>query len=120
MSKEMVKISLHAYEADGNVRESVGGPMGYEELRDLMLDMLRAGRIPVVRAHGKHAALEDIIRKPRAAEPADTKPAEMQLLPSPHPMSLSIQVEGMRFAATGRCEDVLEAQAEFLDHVMED
>ena len=101
------KVSIDIYDLDGEHCETLGGPMDGYDLKAQMIDILKNDGIPVVRCHGKHEA-------------ADPKHAPK---PSPEfeqPMTLRIEFEDVKFMAVGKFEDVMDAQAEFLQAIIKD
>ena len=52
------KVSIDVYDADGELCESIGGPMDFEDVKEQMLEILRNDGIPVIRRHGKHEKAE--------------------------------------------------------------
>lgn len=101
------KVSIDIYDLDGEHCETLGGPMDGYDLKAQMIDILKNDGIPVVRCHGKHEA-------------ADPKHAPKHSHEFEQPMTLQIQFEDVKFMAVGRYEDVMDAQAEFLQAIIKD
>lgn len=110
MSKK-TPLTIEVYTEEGLMHESIGGPMDFEDVRATMISILKNDGIPVIRAHGKHAAKGDAQGK-HAAKPEKTEPTM--------PLSVTIVCDNLRFSATGLYEDVMDAQAEFLKAIMEE
>lgn len=105
-------LTIEVYDEDAVMRESIGGPMGFDDVRATMISILKNDGIPVVRQLGKHAADE-----------SDGKHAAKEAKPCQaweQPLSVSIVYDNVRLAATGKYEDVMDAQAEFLKAIFED
>ena len=111
------KVSIEIYDMDGELCEQTGGPMDAYDLKAQMIDILKNDGIPVVRCHGKHAAKSDTDTDRRGGNlPPATQPN-----PSfEQPMTLRIEFEDIKFMAVGKCEDVMDAQGEFLAAVFEE
>ena len=99
------KVSIDIYDADGVLCECIGGQMDYEDVKEQLLSIIGNDGIPVIRVHGKHEKVEEKHDHPVAV------PSWEQ------PMTVSIEYQGARFLATGKYEDVMDAQAEFLEAV---
>ena len=101
------KVSIDIYDLDGEHCETMGGPMDGYDLKAQMIDILKNDGIPVVRCHGKHEATDP------------------KTVPKPNPefeqpMTLRIEFEDVKFMAVGKFEDVMDAQAEFLQAIIKD
>lgn len=46
------KINIDIYDADGELCESISGPMDYEDVREQMISIIRNDGIPVIRIAG--------------------------------------------------------------------
>lgn len=105
-------FTIEVYDDDAVLRESIGGPMDFDDVRATMISILKNDGIPVIRQLGKHAAAE-----------TDGKHAP-KVVPKPQiweqPMAIHIEYDGVKFSATGKYEDVMDAQAEFLKAIFEE
>jgi len=110
MRKKTKNVSIEIYDAEGDLCESIGGPMDYEDIREQMIEILKNDGIPVLRQHGKHEKVEP--------EKAIITPGEIKPLPTT--LVLSWEFEGIKFHACGMYDDVMDAQAEFLDKILEE
>ena len=99
------KVSIDIYDADGVLCECIGGPMDYEDVKEQLLSIIGNDGIPVIRVHGKHEKVEEQHDHPVAVPRWE------------QPMTLSIEYQGARFLAPGKYEDVMDAQAEFMETV---
>lgn len=106
------QLTIEVYDDDAVLRESIGGPMDFDDVRATMISILKNDGIPVIRQLGKHAAAEpDGKHVPKdAPKPQLWEP----------PMCLHIKYDGVDFSATGKYEDVMDAQAEFLKAIFEE
>lgn len=57
--KKGTRVTIEIYDADGEYCESIRGRLGYEEIRERMIDALKNDGIPVIRQHGKHETEDD-------------------------------------------------------------
>ena len=112
MSKK-THLTIEVYTDEGLMHERIGGPMDFEDVRATMISVLKNDGIPVVRVHSKSAPVEDAGGKHAAKE---EKPCQIW----EPPMSVSIVYDNVRFIATGKYEDVMDAQAEFLRAIFEE
>ena len=101
------RLTIEVYTEEGLMHESIGGIMDFEGLKATMISVLKNDGIPVVRIQGKHAAKEPQEKKP------DSRVWEQ-------PISIHIEWDGMKYGATGRYEDVLDAQNEFLRAILDE
>lgn len=120
MRKKTKNVSIETYDAEGDLCESIGGTMDYEDIREQMLEILKTDGIPVLRQHGKHekveagkAPIHDFMPMQRVLPDG-----EIKLLPTP--LVLSWEFEGIKFHACGMHDDVMDAQAEFLEKILEE
>ena len=104
-NRKTSKVSIDIYDADGVLCECIGGPMDYDDVKEQLLSIIGNDGIPVIRAHGKHEKVEDKHDHPVAVPRWE------------QPMTVSIEYQGARFLATGKYEDVMDAQAEFMERV---
>lgn len=101
------RVSIEVYDADGVLRESIGGPMDFEDIHATMTSVLKNDGIPVLKSHGKH---EMKVQPPT--------PDAVPPLPKFEPLlHLHWEFDGIKFDATGKYEDVMDAQAEFLQGI---
>ena len=56
--KKGTRVTIEIYDADGEYCESISGRLGYEEIRERMIDALKNDGIPVIRQRGKHETEE--------------------------------------------------------------
>lgn len=144
--KKTSKVSIDIYDADGELCESIGGPMDYEDVKEQMLEILRNDAIPVIRRHGKHEkdepdkgeskqviraalqgnreelakALMDVLHIDNEGNRTLPAPADTEVSKFLPPLLLKWEFEGVKFEAVGKYEDVMDAQAEFLQGIMEE
>lgn len=105
-------FTIEVYDDDAVLRESIGGPMDFDDVHATMISILKNDGIPVIRQLGKHAAAEpDGKHTPKDAP----KPQIWE-----QPMAIHIEYDGVKFSATGKYEDVMDAQAEFLKAIFEE
>lgn len=134
------KVSIDVYDADGELCENIGGPMDFEDVKEKMLEILRNDGIPVIRWHGKHEKTEpdkgeskQVIRAAMQGNREELGKALMDVLhigpagttippvPKFEPLlQLKWEFEGIKFDAIGKYDDVMDAQAEFLDSILEE
>ena len=112
--RNTAKVTIDIYDLDGELCESVGGPMDGEDVKEQMIDILKNDGIPVIRRHAKHEAADDQDRRGGNLPPAAQSDGFEQ------PMTVSIKVGDVHFVATGKYDDVMDAQAEFLAAVFEE
>lgn len=103
------RMTIEVYNDEGKMHESIGGHMDFEGLKATMLSILKNDGIPIVRHVGKHAA-KDQVEKPEASCIREWE----------QPMAIHIEYDGLIYSATGRYEDVLDAQNEFLQAILSD
>lgn len=111
---EKSRVTIEIYDEDGVLRESVGGGFTFDELRDMLEDIVGNDGIPVIRQLGKHAKAEE-----------DVKPtAEEKHLPAPEmktiPMTLAYKFDGVEFRAAGHPLDVHCANEALLKRIFEE
>ena len=115
--------TIEVYDEDAVLRESIGGPMDFDDVRATMESILRNDGIPVIRQLGKHAAATSSVSASAASslgEGAIDGKHAAKPQPWEQPMCLHIKYDGVEFSATGRYEDVMDAQAEFLRAIFEE
>ena len=100
-------LTIEIYDEDGELCESVGGPMDFEDVKAHMIDTLRNDGIPVIRSHEKKKA------EPVTGEKAKPNPCFVQ------PMTLRIELDHKSFMAIGRYEDVMDAMVGFMEAIKE-
>lgn len=125
---EMARVTIEIYDADGDLRESLGGEYTFRQIRSLMKDILHNDGIPVIRQLGKHAKVGE--KLPDLADLAkkvlnDFKPEdEMKVLKLPKnepiPMVLEYKFDGIEFRAAGHPMDVHAANNALLKRVFEE
>lgn len=112
------KISMDIYDADGELCESIGGQMDYEDVREQMLAALKNDGIPVIRRHAKHEAGGLPEGEPMGGRRGEhCSPAHATF---EQPMTISIKFDNVQFVASGKYDDVMDAQAEFLAAIFEE
>lgn len=108
--KNKSRVTIEIYDADGEMRESIGGQYTFREIRDMMRDITQNDGIPVIRQLGKHEAVE-----------AD---GEIRALNLPKmetiPMVLEYEFDGIKFHAAGHPLDVHTANEALLERVFEE
>lgn len=134
------KVSIDVYDADGELCESIGGPMDYEDVKEQMLEILRNDGLPVIRRHGKHEKAEpgkgeskQVIRAAMQGNREELGKALMDVLhiapDGQHlqpvskfetPLLLRWEFEGIKFEAIGKYDDVMDAQEELLRTILEE
>lgn len=137
------KVSIDVYDADGELCESIGGPMDYEDVKEQLLEILRNDGIPVIRRHGKHEKPEpgkgeskQVIRAAMQGNLATRKELTNALMDVLHldpngndlpqgskfetPLLLRWEYDGIKFEAIGKYDDVMDAQAELLRTILEE
>jgi len=106
------RVTSELYDADGEMRESIGGQYTFREIRDMMRDIVQNDGIPVIRQLGKHEAKEH------------EKDPEWKLLDLPKvdpiPMVLEYKFDGIEFRAAGHPLDVHCANEALLKRVFEE
>ena len=105
-------LTIEIYDEDGELCESVGGPMDFEDVRAHMIDTLRNDGIPVIRSHEKKKA-EHVTGEHVTGETSKPNPFFVQ------PMTLRIELDHKSFMAIGRYEDVMDAMAGFMEAIKE-
>ena len=110
---EKSRVTIEIYDADGDLREAIGGQYTYREIRNMMEDIIRNDGIPVIRQLGKHAKVEDV--KPTAEEKHLPAP-EMKTIP----MVLEYKFDGVEFRAAGHPLDVHAANNALLKRIFEE
>ena len=141
-------VTISIYDADGELCESVGGRMGYEEVKDIMINTLRNDGIPVVRVteRGKgtkgcdvpvnkvkehkeivtewagvyHKCLQDPPDDGGRKEPAKGETGEVHAARIAPLLTLDWEGEGTKFHAFGAGQDVIDAQYDFLRMMTEE
>ena len=112
MKQEKVRIEI--YDEDGGIRESVGGRMDWDEIREIMLEALKNDGIPVLIKEGQEKKVDmNATRMGNEEKREDAWVWEQ-------PMTVHIEYDGLKFSATGRFDDVMEAQEEFLGRIIEE
>lgn len=106
-------LTIEVYTDEGLMHESIGGPMDFEDVRATMISVLKNDGIPVVRVHSKKAPAAENAGKHAAKEDKPCQAWEQ-------PLCLHIECDGVKFSATGKYEDVMDAQAEFLKAIFEE
>ena len=110
--KNKSRVTIEIYDADGEMRESIGGQYNFREIRDMMRDIIQNDGIPVIRQLGKHGVVEH------------AKDPEFKLLNLPKfdpiPMVLEYEFDGIKFHAAGHPLDVHCANEALLKRVFEE
>lgn len=129
------RVTIEIYDADGEMRESIGGQYTFREIRDMMRDIVQNDGIPVIRQLGKHEAVKDECKKDEVPFALDAlkgaldawgKPkALMQVkdenvMPLTMPMVLEYKFDGIEFRAAGHPLDVHCANEALLKRVFEE
>ena len=116
--KHKSRVTIEIYDADGEMRESIGGQYTYREIRDMMRDIVKNDGIPVIRQLGKNEAKEP------EKELVFEKDPELKLLNLPKvdpiPMVLEYKFDGIEFRAVGHPLDVHCANEALLKRVFEE
>lgn len=110
---EKSRVTIEIYDADGDLRESLGGEYTFRQIRSLMKDIISNDGIPVIRQLGKHAKAVDV--KPTAEE-KHLPATEMKTIP----MVLEYEFDGIKFHAAGHPLDVHCANEALLKRVFEE
>ena len=110
---EKSRVTIEIYDADGDLREAIGGQYTYREIRNMMEDILQNEGVPVIRQLGKHAKVQDV--KPTAEEKHLPAP-EMKTIP----MVLEYKFDGVEFRAAGHPLDVHAANNALLKRAFEE
>lgn len=131
------RITIEIYDADGDLRESLGGEYTFHQIRSLMKDIINNDGVPVIRQLGKHAKVEknmigdamldklpelkDICEKVLKDYKPDGAGKKMDL---PNfdtiPMVLEYKFDGIEFRAAGHPLDVHCANEALLKRVFEE
>ena len=129
MRKKTKNVSIEIYDAEGELCESIGGPKDYEDIREQMIEIMKNDGIPVLRQHGKHEKVEPgkapihdymPVQRVQPQPPKATIIPDGEIKPLPQPLVLNWEFEGVKFYACGMYDDVMDAQAEFLDKILEE
>lgn len=108
--KRKSRVTIEIYDADGEMRESIGGQYTFREIRDMMRDIIQNDGIPVIRQLGKHEEVEP--------------DGEIRVLNLPKvemiPMVLEYEFDGIKFHAAGHPLDVHAANEALLKRVFEE
>ena len=94
-------VTIEVYDEGGVMCESIGGPMNYEDIRATMISILKNDGIPVIRQHAN-------------AKRAEQQPAKTW----EQPMAVHITYGDVKYSVTGKYEDVMDAQNEFLKSII--
>lgn len=134
-SKKGARVTIEIYDADGEYCESISGLLGYEEIRERMIDALKNDGIPVIRQHGKHETVEEEKKEKDFSGIAKLmteciqdwgnpeeiwKVAPTNIVPLPMRMMLDYEFDGIKFHAAGNAEDVHKANEALLKRVFEE
>lgn len=112
MKQEKVRIEI--YDEDGDMRESVGGRMDWDEIREIMLEALKNDGLPVLITEARESEENRGNQRTGNGSKREAGKAWEQ------PLSVHIEYDGLKFSATGRFDDVMEAQEEFLGRIIEE
>lgn len=133
--KSKSRVTIEIYDADGEMRESIGGQYTFREIRDMMRDIIQNDGIPVIRQLGKHEEVEEKTKKDEmpfalgalmgALEEWGKPKAIMQvkddnIMPLTMPMVLEYEFDGIKFNAAGHPLDVHAANEALLKRVFEE
>lgn len=136
-SNKKAHVCIVIYDADGEFCKSSSGLMGYEEIRERMIDALKNDRIPVIRHRGKHETVEedngflnDAMREKMKEMSWIVSEVMKQkqhvhvmndsIVPLPMRMMLDYEFDGIKFHAAGNAEDVHKANEALLKRVFEE
>ncbi len=135
--KKGTRVTIEIYDADGEYCESFSGRLGYEEIRERMIDALKNDGIPVIRHRGKHETVEedngflnDAMREKMKEMSWIVNEVMKQkqhvhvmndsIVPLPMRMMLDYEFDGIKFHAAGNAEDVHKANEALLKRVFEE
>ena len=131
--KSKSRVTIEIYDAEGEMRESIGGQYTFREIRDMMRDIIQNDGIPVIRQLGKHEAVEENTKKDEmpfalgalmGALEEWGKPKAMVkdggFMPLTMPMVLEYEFDGIKFHAAGHPLDVHVANEALLTRVFEE
>lgn len=112
-------ITIRVYDDEGSLCESLGGRLGYDEIREYMLKCLENDGIPVLRVDEPAEELlwEPEAKKPGPAKCKDLAPAPVPLPRIPLPLKIEWEYPCCKFAASGDPQDVLEAHDAYMAHL---
>lgn len=102
MKEQMKNYEIAIYDDEGTLCESISGEMDCDEVRARMLEALRNDGIPVVRKLVQVEATEEKV----CGETGETQRSNREW---EQPMIIIYEKDGMRFSATGRYMDVMDA-----------
>lgn len=131
------RVTIEIYDADGDMRESLGGEYTFRQICSMMKDIISNDGIPVIRQLGKHAKVEKnmigdamLDKLPELKDICenvlkDFKPEDgMKALKLPKfdpiPMALEYKFDGIEFRAAGHPMDVHCANEALLKRVFEE
>lgn len=115
--KRKSRVTIEIYDADGEMRESIGGQYTFREIRDMMRDIIQNDGIPVIRQLGKHEATEKTVTLNDMAKEAMKGFSPVELM---RPMALEYKFDGIEFRAAGNPLDVHAANEALLKRVFEE
>lgn len=138
-------VTISIYDADGILCESVGGRMGYDEVKDIMINTLRNDGVPVLRVSERskdcdepankvkehkeiveewegvyHKCLQDPPDDGGRKESAKGETGETHAARIAQLITLDWECEGTKFHAFGAGQDVIDAQYDFLRMMTEE
>lgn len=100
------KVTIEAYDADGELWETTTEPMDFEDVREKMIEIIKNDGVPVARVKG------GVPRKIRGVhKQAETKPCFHPLFPDfKMPVSVTVKIgETVSLSVTGGSEQIEEA-----------
>lgn len=99
------KVTIDIYDAEGELCESVIGPMDYEDVREKMIEVIKNDGVPVVWIKG------EVPRKIKVEKKEETKPCFSPLLPDfKLPVSVTVKIgDTVSLSVTGGSEQIEDA-----------
>lgn len=100
------KVTIDIYDAEGELCESVIGPMDYEDVREKMIEIIKNDGVPVVRIKG------EVPRKIKGVhKQEDAKPCFSPLFPDfKLPVSVTVKIgDTVSLSVTGGSEQIEDA-----------
>lgn len=99
------KVTIDIYDAEGELCESVIGPMDYEDVREKMIEVIKNDGVPVVRIK------EEVPRKIKVEKKEETKPCFSPLFPDfKLPVSVTVKIgDTVSLSVTGSSEQIEDA-----------
>lgn len=99
------KVTIDIYDAEGELCESVIGPMDYEDVREKMIEIIKNDGVPVVRIKG------EVPRKIKIEKKKDEKPCFSPVFPDfKLPVSVTVKIgDTISLSVTGNSEQIEDA-----------